>query len=62
MLVGTAIAGMYADAVGSSASHWYWVRMVNVIDDKGPFNSVAGTAGATSPDVAYLLSQLSQPL
>jgi hypothetical protein len=58
VLIGTATAGMYADAVGSAASHYYWVRMVNVLDDKGPFNSVAGTAGATSPDLAYVFSQL----
>ena len=62
VLIGTATAGMYADAVGSAASHWYWVRMVNVLNDKGPFNSVAGTAGATSPDVDYLLSQLTNSL
>ena len=58
VLVGTATAGIYADAVGSDAAHYYWVRMVNVLNDKGPFNAIAGVAGATAPDVPYLLSQL----
>jgi hypothetical protein len=51
---------MYADAVGSDSSHYYWVRMVNVNDVKGPFNSAAGVAGATSPDLEYVFSQLTQ--
>jgi len=60
VLIGTALTGMYADAVGSDASHYYWVRMVNVNDEKGPFNSAAGVAGATSPDLEYVFSQLTQ--
>ena len=60
VLIGTVIAGMYADAVGSDSSHYYWVRMVNVNDEKGPFNSSAGVAGATSPDLEYVFSQLTQ--
>ncbi len=59
VLIGTTTSGMYSDAVGSDASHYYWVRMVNVLDDKGPFNATAGVAGATAPDLAYVLSQLS---
>ena len=59
VLIGTTTSGMYADAVGSDASHYYWVRFVNVLDDKGPFNATSGVAGATSPDLAYVLSQLS---
>jgi len=58
VLIGTTTSGMYADAVGSDASHYYWVRMVNVNNVKGPFNSAAGVAGATSPDLAYVFSQL----
>ena len=60
VLIGTVIAGMYADAVGSDSSHYYWIRMVNVNDEKGPFNSAAGVAGATSPDLEYVFSQLTQ--
>jgi len=59
VLIGTTTSGMYADAVGSDASHYYWVRFVNVLNDKGPFNATSGVAGATAPDLAYVLSQLS---
>jgi hypothetical protein len=58
VLIGTTISGMYTDAVGSDASHYYWVRFVNVLNDIGPFNAISGVLGETSPDVAYLLSQL----
>ena len=58
VLIGTTTSGMYADAVGSDASHYYWVRFLNVINDIGPFNAIAGVLGETSPDVDYLLSQL----
>ncbi len=59
VLIGTTTSGMFSDAVGSDASHYYWVRFVNVLDDKGPFNATSGVAGATAPDLAYVLSQLS---
>ena len=58
VLIGTTTSGMYADAVGSDAAHYYWVRFVNVLDDKGPFNATSGVAGATAPDLAYVFSQL----
>ena len=60
VLIGTTTSGMYADAVGSDASHYYWVRFVNVLNDKGPFNATAGVAGATAPDLAYVFSQLTE--
>ena len=60
VLIGTVVAGMFADAVGSDSSHYYWVRMVNVNDERGPFNSAAGVAGATAPDLEYVFSQLTQ--
>ena len=59
VLIGTTTSAMFSDAVGSDASHYYWVRFVNVLDDKGPFNATSGVAGATAPDLAYVLSQLS---
>mgnify|MGYP001569865336 CR=1 FL=1 len=62
VLIGTTTSGMYADAVGSDASHYYWVRFRNVINDIGPFNAIAGVLGETAPDVPYLLSQLSNAL
>ena len=58
VLIGTATAGMYADAVGSDDSNYYWVRFVNVIDDKGSYNQTAGTLGETAPDLAYVFEQL----
>lgn len=58
VLIGTTTSGMYADAVGSDASHYYWVRMVNVANEKGPFNASRGVAGATAPDLEYVFSQL----
>ncbi|MDP6584456.1 MAG: hypothetical protein QF535_07350 [Anaerolineales bacterium] len=60
VLIGTATGGMYADAVGSDDSNYYWVRFVNVIDDKGPYNQTAGTLGATAPDLAYVFEQLTE--
>jgi hypothetical protein len=59
VLIGTTTSGMFADAVGSDASHYYWVRFVNIIDDKGAYNQAAGTLGETAPDLAYVLAQLS---
>ena len=58
VLIGTATAGMFADAVGSDDSNYYWVRFVNVLSDTGPYNQTAGTAGATAPDLAYVFDQL----
>jgi len=58
VLIGTAVTGMYADAVGSDDSNYYWVRFVNTVDDRGPYNQTAGTAGATAPDLAYVFDQL----
>jgi hypothetical protein len=60
VLIGTSTGGMYADAVGSDASNYYWVRFVNVLNDKGPYNQTAGTAGVTAPDLAYVFEQLTE--
>ena len=60
VLIGTATAGMFADAVGSDDSNYYWVRFVNVLSDTGPYNQTAGTAGATAPDLAYVFEQLTE--
>lgn len=58
VLIGTTQSEVFADAVGSDASHYYWVRFVNVKDDRGPYNQTAGTLGQTAPDLAYVFSQL----
>ena len=62
VLVGTTISGMYADAVGSDGSYYYWVRMVNVNGEAGAFNATDGVLGATAPDVDYLLEQLTDSI
>tara|TARA_R110002167_G_scaffold251399_1_gene457586 strand:- start:55 stop:702 length:648 start_codon:yes stop_codon:yes gene_type:complete len=51
---------MFADAVGSDDSNYYWVRFVNVLSDTGPYNQTAGVAGATAPDLAYVFEQLTE--
>lgn len=58
VLIGTTQSEVFADAVGSDASHYYWVRFVSVKDDKGPYNQTAGTLGQTAPDLAYVFAQL----
>ena len=60
VLIGTSTAGMFADAVGSDDSNYYWVRFVNVLSDTGPYNQTAGVAGATAPDLAYVFEQLTE--
>ena len=60
VLIGTSTAGMFADAVGSDSSNYYWVRFVSVLNDKGPYNQTAGTAGVTAPDLAYVFEQLTE--
>ena len=58
VLIGTTTSELFADAVGSDASYYYWVRFVSVLDDKGPYNQTAGTLGETAPDLEYVFSQL----
>jgi len=58
VLIGTTQSGIFADAVGSDASYYYWVRFVNVNDTPGPYNATAGVNGTTSPDLAYVFDQL----
>ena len=60
VLIGTAISGMFADAVGSDGKFFYWVRMVNVNNVKGAYNATAGSAGDTAPDLAYVFAQLTE--
>jgi hypothetical protein len=58
VLIGTTRSGVFTDAVGSDASYYYWVRMVNVNEDKGPYNQTSGVLGTTAPDLEYVLAQL----
>lgn len=49
---------IYTDAVGPAKVRYYWVRFVNVVGIKGPFQGVPGVRGETGTDVAYLLGVL----
>lgn len=48
----------YVDTIGPSQSRYYWARFVNTLGTKGAFNSVTGTLGTTTAEVAHLLSTL----
>lgn len=58
VLIGTTRSGIFTDAVGSDAIHYYWVKFVNTENERGPFNQTAGTLGTTAPDLDYVFSQL----
>jgi len=58
-LIGTTSSGLFTDAVGTEASNYYWVRFVNILGQEGAFNFTDGVLGKTSPDVGYLIDQLS---
>ena len=56
-------SGLYADPVSSAnATYYYWVRAVNRIDDKGPFNDNAGTQAITAVDVDVILDLLAEEI
>lgn len=48
----------YVDTIGPSQSRYYWARFVNTQGVKGPFNSVSGTLGTTTVEVAHILDVL----
>lgn len=54
--------GVFADAVGSGQTFYYWVRAINQNDVTGPFNSSTGTQGQTAPDVNFLLTTLANAI
>lgn len=58
-MIGVTTASVYSDACGTNKHYYYWGRAVSKAGVKGPFNAVHGTFGETSPDIAYLLEQLS---
>jgi len=52
---------MYIDSVDPQSTHYYWVRHVNVIDEKGDFFPVgAGSEGTTSKTVGDMLTAASE--
>lgn len=56
--VGMTPGEVYADAVGSNRTCYYWVRAVSQRDVKGAYNAVAGVRGQTGQDPGYLLDVL----
>ena len=49
-LLGTSIAGVYADSVGAtSQTYYYWVRAVSTGATAGAFNATAGVSASTDP-------------
>lgn len=58
VLAGMAPGSLFLDAVGFSTTHYYWIRFVNALDEKGPYNGISGTSATTAVDVDYLLGVL----
>lgn len=56
--IGFTNAAVYADAVGSGASYYYWIRGVSLALIAGDFNAVSGTLGQTGLDPTYVMSLL----
>ena len=56
--IGFTNAALYADAVGSGATYYYWIRGVSLALIAGDFNAVSGTVGATGLDPTYVMSLL----
>lgn len=59
VLLGQAPGAVYTDPIGPSATRYYWIRFVNVNDERGPYNAVSGTSATTAPDLEYTLDLLS---
>lgn len=61
-LIGVSYGMMYVDDVGSDAGFYYWARHVNVINQRGPWNSLSGTFGQSAVDVTFLLGVLTDSI
>lgn len=57
-LLGQTPGGVYVDALGPSATRYYWVRFVNTQFTTGAYNSTFGTSATTAPDLAYTMDLL----
>lgn len=60
VLLGMSPGAVYVDAVGPSASRYYWARFVNTNNDYGPFNAVSGSFASTPPDLEYTMDLLAK--
>lgn len=60
VMVGQTPGSVFSHSIGNSATRWYWIRFVNVVDVKGPYNAVAGVEASTADDPDYLIGLLSE--
>jgi hypothetical protein len=60
--IATTGSGFFSDQVGNFHTYFYWVRFVSYTNVTGPFNSVAGTMGSSSPDPSYMLEMLTKEI
>lgn len=58
VLIGTSQTLFYTDALGNSASSYYWVRFVSLANVTGPYNAVDGLLGETASNPGLLLDSL----
>lgn len=58
MLLGQSPGAVYVDALGPSATRYYWVRFVNVQYTRGAYNAINGTSATTGPDLTYTMGIL----
>jgi hypothetical protein len=59
-LLGQTPGAVYVDALGPSATRYYWVRFVNTQFTTGAYNSTFGTSATTGPDLGYTMDILSE--
>lgn len=58
VMVGQTPGSVFSHNIGSSATRYYWIRFVNVVDVKGPFNAVSGVEGSTAENPEFLIGIL----
>lgn len=63
VVIGSSVGGQYADAVGESATKYYWVRFVSTSNVKGAASTVVMGKTALNPEfvMANLLATVWQP-
>ena len=62
VFIGQTTAAVFSHQVGNGQTRYYWIRFVNIQDTVGPFNSTTGTQASTAPDIAALMTELSETL
>jgi hypothetical protein len=61
-MVGTSVPVLYADAVSSNTTYYYWVRFVNKVGLKGAYNATNGTSATSAINTQYVLSTLTNQI